>query len=268
MKTKLTSLLAFLVALMVLLSACSGISGSSTESAPLYETATAATQSSVAEDAQLSILDLAYALAPGETLEEEAVLTGTVTKIVTPYSEKYNNISVTMVLSGQEDRPVQCYRLTGSGCDFLVPGDVITIRGYLQNFKGTVEFSEGCYLEEVFWGDVLESIDDSAEAVAAYIHENGCLPDFYMTKNDAEDIYGWEGGPLDAMAPGMAIGGDRFGNYEKVLPSAPGRTYTECDIDTIGTDSRGAKRIVFSNDGLIYYTDDHYESFQLLYGEP
>ena len=113
-----------------------------------------------------------------------------------------------------------------------------------------------------------EAIDDSMEAVAAYIHENGCLPDFYMTKNDAEDTYGWDGGPLDKLAPGMAIGGDRFGNYDKLLPTASGRTYTECDIDTIGAEGRGAKRIVISNDGLIYYTDDHYESFELLYGEP
>ena len=59
----------------------------------------------------------------------------------------------------------------------------------------------------------------------------------------------------------------RFGNYEGLLPEADGRTYTECDIDTLGADSRGAKRIVFSNDGLIYYTEDHYETFELLYGE-
>ena len=57
------------------------------------------------------------------------------------------------------------------------------------------------------------------------------------------------------------------GNYEGLLPEADGRTYTECDIDTLGADSRGAKRIVFSNDGLIYYTEDHYKSFELLYGE-
>ena len=63
---------------------------------------------------------------------------------------------------------------------------------------------------------------------------------------------------------GMAIGGDRFGNMEGYLPDQ--YNYTECDIDTIGKKSRGAKRIVFSNDGLIYYTDDHYESFTLLYG--
>ena len=73
---------------------------------------------------------------------------------------------------------------------------------------------------------------------------------------------GWEGGSLEPYAPGMCIGGDRFGNYEGLLPEADGRYYTECDIDTLGKDSRGAKRIVFSNDGLIYYTDDHYESFQ------
>ena len=67
------------------------------------------------------------------------------------------------------------------------------------------------------------------------------------------------------VAPGKSIGGDRFGNYEGLLPSKKGRTYTECDIGTKGKSSRGAKRIVFSNDGLVYYTDDHYESFTRLY---
>ena len=65
----------------------------------------------------------------------------------------------------------------------------------------------------------------------------------------------------------MAIGGDKFGNREGLLPKKNGRQYYECDIDTVGKSSRGAKRIVFSDDGLIYYTDDHYESFTLLYGE-
>ncbi|MFR1264042.1 MAG: ribonuclease domain-containing protein [Christensenellales bacterium] len=78
---------------------------------------------------------------------------------------------------------------------------------------------------------------------------------------------GWEGGSLEPYAPGRSIGGDRFGNYEGLLPEAEGRRYTECDIDTMGRSSRGAKRIVFSNDGLIYYTGDHYKSFELLYGE-
>ena len=108
---------------------------------------------------------------------------------------------------------------------------------------------------------------DSKEDVALFIHLYGRLPDNYMTKKDAEAL-GWEGGSLERYAPGMCIGGSRFGNYEGLLPEAKGRSYTECDIDTLGANSRGAKRIVFSNDGLIFYTDDHYESFVLLYGEP
>ena len=78
---------------------------------------------------------------------------------------------------------------------------------------------------------------------------------------------GWSGGSLESYARGCSIGGDTFGNREGLLPAKKGRVYTECDIDTAGKSSRGAKRIVFSNDGLIYYTDDHYESFTLLYGE-
>ena len=102
--------------------------------------------------------------------------------------------------------------------------------------------------------------------VALYIHTDGHLPDNVITKKDAQAL-GWPGGSLEPYAPGKCIGGSRFGNYEGLLPEADGRTYTECDIDTLGADSRGAKRIVFSNDGLIYYTEDHYETFELLYGE-
>ena len=102
--------------------------------------------------------------------------------------------------------------------------------------------------------------------VALYIHLYGHLPDNYITKKEAQDL-GWSGGSLEPYAPGCSIGGSRFGNYEGLLPDKKGRSWTECDIDTMGAKSRGAKRIVFSNDGLIYYTGDHYESFELLYGE-
>lgn len=106
----------------------------------------------------------------------------------------------------------------------------------------------------------------SKEDVALYIHTFGHLPGNFITKAEARAL-GWSGGSLEEYAKGCAIGGDSFGNREGLLPSKKGRSYTECDIDTVGADSRGAKRIVFSNDGLIYYTDDHYESFTLLYGE-
>lgn len=103
------------------------------------------------------------------------------------------------------------------------------------------------------------------DEVAQYIHEHGCLPDNFITKSEARAL-GWRSGSLEKYAPGKCIGGDRFYNREGLLP--PGHTYYECDIDTLGKSSRGAKRIVFSTDGLIYYTSDHYRSFTLLYGEP
>lgn len=110
-----------------------------------------------------------------------------------------------------------------------------------------------------------DGIYTSKEDVALYIHTYQRLPDNFMTKSEARNL-GWNGGSLEEYAPGMCIGGDHFGNYEGLLPEKDGRSYTECDIDTLGASGRGAKRIVFSNDGLIYYTEDHYESFTLLYG--
>ena len=105
------------------------------------------------------------------------------------------------------------------------------------------------------------------EDVALYIYTYGCLPQNFITKDQARQA-GWNGGSLEPYCPGMCIGGDSFGNREGLLPKAQGRSWTECDINTLGADSRGAERIVFSNDGLIYYTGDHYESFTLLYGQP
>lgn len=106
----------------------------------------------------------------------------------------------------------------------------------------------------------------SKEEVALYIHTYGHLPGNFITKSEARKL-GWSGGSVEDYAPGKCIGGDHFGNYEGLLPEQDGRSYTECDIDTLGKGGRGAKRIIFSNDGLIYYTDDHYATFTLLYGE-
>ena len=105
----------------------------------------------------------------------------------------------------------------------------------------------------------------SKEEVAAYIHEYGHLPSNYITKNEAKAL-GWVSreGNLDEVAPGKSIGGDYFGNYEEKLPVKKGRTYYECDIDFTG-DYRGSKRIIYSDDGLVYYTEDHYNTFEQLY---
>ena len=102
--------------------------------------------------------------------------------------------------------------------------------------------------------------------VALYLNTYGKLPPNFITKKEARKL-GWSGGYLEPYAPGKCIGGDEFANYEGVLPEDFGRTYYECDIDTLRAKKRGAKRIVYSDDGLIYYTDDHYETFTLLYGK-
>ena len=103
---------------------------------------------------------------------------------------------------------------------------------------------------------------DSMEEVAVYLATYDALPENYLTKKEAQAL-GWSSsqGNLWDVADGMSIGGDRFGNYEGLLPDAKGRSWTECDIDFDGG-YRGAERIIFSNDGLIYYTQDHYASFE------
>lgn len=100
--------------------------------------------------------------------------------------------------------------------------------------------------------------------VAAYIHQFKKLPANYITKKEAQAL-GWkESGTLDRIAPGKSIGGDHYGNFEKQLPDKKGRQWTECDIDYV-KGNRGAKRIVYSNDGLVFYSASHYKDFVQLY---
>ena len=106
---------------------------------------------------------------------------------------------------------------------------------------------------------------DGKYEVAAYLIIYGHLPENYITKKEAEAL-GWSGGSVEKYAPGYCIGGDYFGNYEGILPKKNGRTYSECDIDTLDYKNRGSRRLIYSNDGLIYYTGDHYETFELIWG--
>lgn len=103
------------------------------------------------------------------------------------------------------------------------------------------------------------------EDVAEYIHTFGTLPKNFITKSEAKAL-GWDNkkGNLWDVAEGKSIGGDYFGNYEGLLPAKKGREYTECDVNYNGG-YRGSERIIFSNDGLIYYTNDHYKTFTQLY---
>jgi hypothetical protein len=107
----------------------------------------------------------------------------------------------------------------------------------------------------------------SKDEVAEYLHKYKELPPNFITKKEAGAL-GWKSsdGNLWEVTDKASIGGDIFGNREGLLPKKKGRVYYECDINYQGG-YRGAERIVFSNDGLIFYTDDHYESFEELYGE-
>ncbi len=99
------------------------------------------------------------------------------------------------------------------------------------------------------------------ENVVLYLEAYGELPPNYITKGEARKL-GWEGGSVEDYKDGAAIGGDSFGNREGLLPEKSDRHYTECDIDTDGYGSRGSRRLIFSDDGLYFYTTDHYSSFR------
>lgn len=106
---------------------------------------------------------------------------------------------------------------------------------------------------------------DQAQEVVDYLDAYGELPPNYLTKKEAREL-GWEAsaGNLWEVAPEASIGGDYFGNFEELLPEADERDYYEADINYDGG-HRNAERLVFSNDGLYFYTDDHYESFEEMY---
>lgn len=102
----------------------------------------------------------------------------------------------------------------------------------------------------------------SFEEVAQYIKAHNKLPPNFITKKEARK-QGWNPSQnyLSDVLPGKSIGGDVFGNFEKRLPHKKKRKWFEADIDYKGG-KRNAKRIVFSNDGLIFKTEDHYKTFQ------
>lgn len=109
-----------------------------------------------------------------------------------------------------------------------------------------------------------DGIYTSKDKLALYIHTYHKLPKNFITKDEAKAL-GWQGGSLLPYAPDKCIGGDRFNNYDGKLPGGSERIWRECDVNTLGASSRGAERVLFSNDGLIYYTPDHYKTFQQLY---
>lgn len=131
-----------------------------------------------------------------------------------------------------------------------------------------------CALAEVLVDEYAAMTDDayveygydysSPDEVALYLHAFEELPPNYLTKSDARDL-GWDSskGNLWDVAPGCSIGGDRFGNREGLLPRG---SWYECDVNYEGG-YRGAERLLFSEGGMICYSGDHYNSYEVLYEE-
>ncbi len=103
------------------------------------------------------------------------------------------------------------------------------------------------------------------QSIADYVFAHGELPENFLTKAEARKL-GWDSSrnDLSDVAPGMSIGGDRFGNYEGRLPVVKGRQYYEADCYYTGG-NRNAYRIIYDNEGHVWYTADHYETFTELF---
>ena len=230
-------------------------------------TTTAKTPTTKAPTAEQLLVDKAFTLTGSATLQ--GTLTGTVVNVKEKYSTAYGNASFTIQVRGTNGvKELYCYRCKPTGDGAVAVGQSVTVSGTIKNYNGTIEFDKGRYTiggsgttaatTTTTKGASTGSIDedgiyDSAEDVGLYIHLYGKLPKNYVTKSQYnKDRY-------------LCVGGDRFYNKEGRLPG--GQVYYECDIDTYGSTSRGAKRLVWTKSGIVYYTADHYETFTQLYGE-
>lgn len=103
------------------------------------------------------------------------------------------------------------------------------------------------------------------EDVSRYIHEYGHLPSNYITKEEAREL-GWSDGAdnLAEVAPGKNIGGDKYSNSDKMLPEEEGRVFYECDVN-VEPGERGEEKVIYTNDGQIFYTGDNMETFEQVY---
>ena len=231
------------------------------------------TTASTASSADKALVDRAFQLAQNEKIEG-VTLTGIVTSSQ-GYSAGYNNATFDLQVEGTSGaKTIYCYRVKPADANRteVNEGDILSLTGTIQNYKGTIEFYPAEYTHlgggvvvttttatrTTAGGSGTATIDedgiyDSKEDVGLYIHIYGKLPKNYVTKSQ----YNKEAN--------LCVGGDRFYNKEGLLPS--GETYYECDIDTYGITSRGAKRLVWTKSGIVYYTGDHYASFTQLYGE-
>ena len=173
---------------------------------------------------QGTILDIAYALQPGESTEESYTLTGVISSVNTPWSDQYSNITVTIIVDGNTEKPMMCFRLKGEGAQGLKVGDTITVTGTFTNYNGTIEFNAGCTLDKLVPG---EGGEEDTE---------GTTPDTPVTGN-----YGTLESPLTVteamtLCAGLA---DGTCSAEKV--------YAKGTITKIGESGNYYKNVYFSD---------------------
>ncbi|PGD09783.1 S-layer protein [Bacillus wiedmannii] len=142
----------------------------------------------------------------------------------------------------------------------VVSGGTTRVIGKVVGKVGDLE-KKGKALEAAAKNTKFTHYPTGFDEVTQYIKQNKKLPDNFITKQQAEAL-GWDRkkGNLHEVAPGKSIGGNVYYNNERLLPNAPNRTWYEADIN-YSSGYRGNDRILYSNDGLVYKTSDHYKTF-------
>lgn len=114
-----------------------------------------------------------------------------------------------------------------------------------------------CYYTNV-GTKAIGTISQRQPAPDVWLKTYGKLPDYYITKEEAQEKYGWNPGKntLAGKAPGKMIGGNIYNNIPVILPESEGRVWYECDVD-YESGSRNSLRLYYSNDGLMFYSSDH-----------
>lgn len=130
----------------------------------------------------VSIVEEAYALSSGESMEHEVSLTGRIISIDSLWNADFQNITVTIEIAGAEDKPIQCYRLKGEGAKDLAIGNIITVSGLIKNYSGTIEFDSGCIVTAIEKGDAVDALTDPMQILqAAYTLEKGAQLPYQVT---------------------------------------------------------------------------------------
>lgn len=130
----------------------------------------------------VATVNAAYQLADGESMEHEVTLTGEVIAINTIYNTDFQNVTVTIAVTGAEDKPITCYRMKGDGAADVMIGNIITVSGTIKNYSGTIEFDQGCQMLKMEKGDAVTPRTDPMEILqAAYALEKGAMLPYQVT---------------------------------------------------------------------------------------